>query len=177
MNLSGTAFVPFRRRQGCASPSVMPPGTVQRPFPQRSTLESIMHGCEGCRDNLLDYLYDLLDEAEARELRAHLDGCPACQRALEQARAQQKLLAAAARVSFPDVTFAPPPAEQITPAPAAGVRTVLLPVKPRVRKPVRWGRWAAAAAVLLAFVGLGVTAGMAGRDYAAADAVVKAKEE
>lgn len=141
-----------------------------------------MHGCQGCRDNLLDYLYDLLDEAEAAHLRAHLEGCPACQAALGQARAQQKLLAAAARLHFPGVTFAPPPEPAPVPAVTAqpapsGVRNVLLPVKPRLRRPVRWQPWAAAAAVLLAVAGLGSALGLAGRDYAVAGRVAQEKED
>jgi len=43
----------------------------------------------------------LLDGAEGQSLRDHLAGCPACQSALEQARAQQRLFASAARQTFP----------------------------------------------------------------------------
>jgi anti-sigma factor RsiW len=128
-----------------------------------------MHGCQGCQDKLLESLYDLLDEAEQQELRAHLAGCPACQAALEQARAQQKLLAAAARLEFPAVQFCPPAADQ--PAPTT-IRPVLLPVRPRLRKSVAWKRWSAAAAILLLVAGLGVSAGLARRDYHAAEQVV-----
>src|SRR5436190_1741258 len=56
-----------------------------------------MLGCHACQDQMLEYLYDLLDGAERRELEGHLASCPACQAALVLSRGQQKLLAAAAR--------------------------------------------------------------------------------
>jgi hypothetical protein len=148
-----------------------------------------MHGCQGCQDKLLEHLYDLLDEAEQQELSAHLAGCPACQAAQEKVRAQQKLLAAAARLQFPTVQFTPPAAEP--PAPEAGsagaspsrepalgtVRPVLLPVRPRLRRPVAWKRWAVAASVLLLLAGLGVSAGLGRRDYCAAQQVVRKQQD
>ena len=59
---------------------------------------------------MLEHLYGLLEPDEARELGAYLaspDGAE-LRAAAEQSRAR---IAAAARVDFPAVTFAPPPAE------------------------------------------------------------------
>ena len=124
-----------------------------------------MTGCHACQELLLDHLYDLLDEAEGKSFRDHLAGCPACQSALEKARAQQQLLASAARQSFPGVRFAAP-AE-------AGPRTVLLPIRPRLAKPKRhWIGWTTAAAVLIAVGGLAVPAYRGGQKYDEAQAQV-----
>ena len=46
---------------------------------------------------MLEHLYDLLDDADGQAFQLHLAGCPECQAALEKARAQQALLAAARR--------------------------------------------------------------------------------
>src|SRR5262245_21034348 len=67
-----------------------------------------MLSCEHCREQLLDHLYGLLDEAEDRAFQTHLIGCPACASALRQERDFQTRLARAARAEFPDVKFAPP---------------------------------------------------------------------
>ncbi|MBY0230172.1 MAG: hypothetical protein K2W96_12895, partial [Gemmataceae bacterium] len=105
-----------------------------------------MHACDGCQDRLLDLLYGLLDQAEAQELRDHLDGCAQCAAAFGKAQAAQGLLAAASRLTFPSVVFAAP----------ADPEPVLLPIRPRLpRRASRWRPWAAAAAVLLAVAGLG----------------------
>src|SRR4051794_6166675 len=104
-----------------------------------------MNSCEAYQGQMLEYLYDLLEDGERQALRAHLDTCPACQAALVRAQAQRQLLAAAARMAFPAVLFAPPAA-------AEAVATVVpLPARRRA-----WPRWAVAAAVLLALAGLGV---------------------
>src|SRR5262245_23873102 len=95
-------------------------------------VEATMLGCHGCQELLLDFLYDLLDQADQRPLLDHLAGCPACQAALESARAQQKLLAQAARLSFPDVRFTPPTEAPPEPAPPA---QVLLPRRPSLAAP------------------------------------------
>ena len=70
-----------------------------------------MHGCHDCQELMLEHLYDLLEEADQQALRAHLADCPACQAALEKVRAQQQLLAAAARMQVSVAPFVPPPAE------------------------------------------------------------------
>jgi len=58
-----------------------------------------MWTCEACQTQMLEYVYDLLDEGDRQQLQEHLAGCPACQGALRQAQGQQNLLAAAARIS------------------------------------------------------------------------------
>jgi hypothetical protein len=111
---------------------------------------------------LLESLYDLLDEADKQALAAHLEGCPACQTELNQARRQQGLFAAAARMEFPNVQFTPPEAD-ITAAPPA---VLPLPVRSAPRRRV-W-RWVAAAAVLLALGSVGGTGWYYSAGYRAA---------
>jgi anti-sigma factor RsiW len=93
-----------------------------------------MDPCNACRDQLLDYLYDLLDGEETQALRAHLESCPACQEALKQAQRQQSLLAAAAKMEFAEVRFEPPVEEPVPATHEVGAPT-LLPLIPRRRRP------------------------------------------
>src|ERR1051326_2107368 len=67
-----------------------------------------MDRCGHFQSLMLDHLYELLDEHEERELAQHLEGCGGCQAALTKARAPQQLLAAAARLEFPQVQFTAP---------------------------------------------------------------------
>lgn len=108
-----------------------------------------MLGCNGCQERMLDYLYDLLEEADQRALSDHLAGCPTCQAALEKARGQKQLLARAARLSFPEARFTPP-GDPVVPAAAEPAREILLPVRPHLQPPRSLTRWAVAAAVLVA---------------------------
>src|SRR5262245_41213008 len=97
-----------------------------------------MPRCDACQAQLLDYLYDLLEADERLELEAHLAGCADCQAGLARAHDQQDLLALAARLEFPTLTFTPPPeAEEVdevadappAPAPApAPVSPATLPL-------------------------------------------------
>ena len=122
---------------------------------------------------MLDHLYDLLDEAEAQAFLGHLAGCPACQAALEKARAEQRLLASAARGRSPACVHRPadePRPAWLPLAPSTRTRSCCPsgragPPRPRSR---RWVGWAAAAAVLLAVGGLSVPAYRAHERYAAA---------
>src|SRR4051812_29999592 len=98
-----------------------------------------MTPCEHFQPRLLDHLYGLLDDADSRALRDHLETCTACRAAQQRAEAQRQLLAAAAKEEFAGVRFAPPTA-------SAAPRRVATPRG-------RWGRWAVAAAVLLALAG------------------------
>src|SRR5262245_39856211 len=118
-----------------------------------------MDRCDTCQPLLLDYLYDLLDGDDRRALEAHVAGCAGCPAALERARRDRALLAAAAKMEFPAVRFVPPeeaPPAAPQPAPVAERDVLPLPpavrARPRTRRPLRW---AVAAAVLL---GLGVPA-------------------
>jgi hypothetical protein len=122
-----------------------------------------MDRCDLCQSLLLDYLYDLLDAGERQQVQAHLAGCPACQAGLAQARGQQRLMARAARMAFPQVAFAPP--EEV---PAPPPRPAVLPLRPRAAR--RWPRYAAAAALLLALGGLGLAARALSVDHADARA-------
>jgi hypothetical protein len=106
--------------------------------------------CQQCRDMLWDNLYDLLDEAENGELRAHLAGCPDCRLAFEQVRLHQQWLAGAARLEVDIPRFMAPKAT----APAA-----LLP-PPQPNRPFWTSQilaYAATAAAVLLFLGLPTT--------------------
>src|SRR5262249_45747677 len=109
--------------------------------------------------------YGLLDEAESQALVAHLGRCDACRAARAGAERQQQVIAVAAKAEFPGVRFAPP-VLRAEPSPRA---VALNPGRPR-----RWGRWAGAAAVLLA-AGLGLTGGILW--YQHAQEVARARED
>ncbi len=117
-----------------------------------------MQSCETYHAQMLEYLYDLLDEAERQALQGHLDSCAACQAELARARRQQALLAAAARMEFPEVRFVAPE------APVAETPPATLPLVPQ-RRARPWLRWAVAAIVLLALGGIGGPAAWYGHDY------------
>ncbi|MFO0965010.1 MAG: hypothetical protein U0793_05395 [Gemmataceae bacterium] len=109
-----------------------------------------MTSCSHCRKNLLPLLYDLLDDEEALALREHLDGCDACQGALEDARKQKAVLAAALKESFPGISFQEPREGETQ---KAAPRRVSQPVVVALRKP--WRRLALAASIVVAALGLG----------------------
>src|SRR5262245_41066297 len=113
-----------------------------------------MNSCETYQAQMLEYLYDLLDDGERQALQAHLGSCPACQAALVRAQAQRRLLAAAAKMEFATVHFTPPA--------AATEAAAVVPLPTRRRA---WPRWAVAAAVLLALAGLSVPGYWYGSDY------------
>jgi hypothetical protein len=116
-----------------------------------------MLSCDACQAQTLEFLYDLLEGSELQAFADHLQGCPACQAALERARGQKTLLATAAKVEFATVRFQPPVEE----ADEAAAPVVV----PLERRPLRaWRKWAVAAAALL-MVGLGGACFWFGRDY------------
>ncbi|HEX3147192.1 MAG TPA: alpha-2-macroglobulin family protein [Gemmataceae bacterium] len=97
---------------------------------------------------MLEHLYGLLDEDEARELAAYL-ATPEGAEVRPQAESQKDRIAAAARVEFPNVRFVPPaPETKPLARPAADRRTAL-----SVQSV--WMRWAVAACLLVVFGGLG----------------------
>jgi hypothetical protein len=123
-----------------------------------------MLSCEACRGQLLEYVYDLLDEADHRTLDAHLTQCPACQAALVTAQNQQRLFAAAAKTEFPGVRFEAPALAAVLPLPESLPR----PVAHRHA----WTRWSMAAAVVLAVGGSVSLAVLSARDFLKADGEV-----
>jgi len=126
-----------------------------------------MYNCETCRGLMLEYLYGLLENEELQFFREHLDSCSACQAELDRAKGQQRLLAKAAKMEFPDVRFTAP-ATPTLPSPNVGEgREGAAPAVIHLRRssrPPRWRRWAMAAAVLL-FLGAAAPAVWYGRDY------------
>ena len=110
-----------------------------------------MHDCQEYQGQLLDHLYALLNEAESQALLNHVRDCSACQTALDRAQRQQRLLAAAAKETFPRVRFEVPPLPT----------TVPMAPRPAVSVVLKWRRWAVAAAVLL----LAGPAAWFGQDY------------
>jgi len=112
-----------------------------------------MKSCEVFQAQLLDHLYGLLEGEESLELIEHAGRCDECRAALQHADVQRRLLAVAAVTECPDVHFEAP---EETTAPA--VLPLRKPAPVRTRKPIRFGRWAAAAAVLLALGGITIPA-------------------
>lgn len=113
-----------------------------------------MLGCPACQEQMLDHLYGLLDEVERQEFLSHLDACADCQAAMDKARAQQRLLAAAARLPIP-------PGQFVRPAePETNDNRSIHKVGSWV---VRWTYLATAAALLLA-IGVGGWFGIRARN-------------
>ncbi len=124
-----------------------------------------MLSCETCRDRMLEYLYDLLESDERQEWDAHMKDCPTCQAELVRAKAQQQLLAIAAKMTFPAVRFTSPAADVEIRNPKSEIRKKKILFGFRISDfgfPAK--RLVAAAAVLLA-LGAAVPAIWYGRDY------------
>lgn len=117
---------------------------------------------------LFDYLYDLLDAPERAVVEERLRSEPAWQEAFQIVQRQQQLLAAAARMEFPGVTFEPP---ATLPLPRETARPRKNADKPSRR--VRLWPWVAAAAVLLALAGGAIPGAYWWRDYAEANRTVE----
>lgn len=74
-----------------------------------------MMQCQQCEPLILDYLYGLLDDAEAVAIESHLRECAACAAARNEAARLQGLIARAAKNTFPHVRFDPPAAKPTPP--------------------------------------------------------------
>jgi uncharacterized repeat protein (TIGR01451 family) len=103
-----------------------------------------MESCGQFQAQMLDHLYDLLDAHEQQALLRHLEECPSCAAALKGASKQQEMFAAAARMEFPQVRFAPP-SNTLSPATEAPA------VAPLPRRRPALGVLALAASLLLVF--------------------------
>lgn len=122
-----------------------------------------MYTCDQCSEQLLDYLYELLDDADAQHLQQHLQDCAVCRSSLDSAREQQQLLARAACVYKEVPEFASPAATTTT---SNAVETGMMEsvptpkktaVTPSYRLSWRWGSLLATAAALLLAIGWGYT--------------------
>lgn len=109
--------------------------------------------CEHCRQQLLPYLYDLLEPLERDEMVAHLHACPECAEAIESARQQQGMLAEAVMQEHGDIVFKAP--SKATPASTAPTIAFQRPAK----RVFLLNRWAIAAAILLMLFGTGSVIG------------------
>jgi hypothetical protein len=115
-----------------------------------------------------DYLYGLLDPAEAQAVRGHIEICPECRAALVEAEGQQQVLARAARViievpafHIPGQSHGPPDLGTVHEPPvlpegssATSTLPMLASKPPRSALRRFWPSWAAAAAVLATALGL-----------------------
>ncbi len=111
---------------------------------------------EHYQEQLWDYVYGLLDEADAQSVRAHVETCTACHAALAKVEAGQQKLAQAARVIRDVPLFhVPGHTEPATPAtiPLAPV-SLPMPALRRARPRRYWLAVAAAAVLLAAAVGV-----------------------
>jgi hypothetical protein len=122
-----------------------------------------MLSCGTCRSQMLEYLYDLLEDDERQAWEMHLKGCAACQAELARAKAQQQLLARAAKMEFPNVHFTPPVGKPDETKPGKTKPDAIETGRTRVL-PVLRKRWFAAAGLMLA-VALAGAAGWYVRDY------------
>jgi hypothetical protein len=104
-----------------------------------------MMTCERCERLLLDYLYGLVEDAEAQALEEHLRNCNSCTAARHQVEHWQKLLATAARDRFPTVRFTPPRFQEVSVPRSVSPR----PTSPKTSASVHWLAWAVAAAIWL----------------------------
>jgi uncharacterized membrane protein YgcG len=102
---------------------------------------------EKFHDMLWDYIYDLLDDAEARQVQEYVAANPEARRELERSR---KILASASRTEFPGVEFAPP-----VDKPVAMPATKRPIVAARGRSSHGIMRWAVAASLLILLIGGG----------------------
>src|SRR5947208_9492470 len=100
------------------------PGRAGVPHRPHAREETAMLTHDRFRELFLDYLYDLLDEADAQAVREYVAAHPAARAELDRART---LLAGAARVAFPNVSFQAPAAEPAVTKPTASPRPAAAP--------------------------------------------------
>ncbi|MBI1831143.1 MAG: hypothetical protein HYR84_06810 [Planctomycetes bacterium] len=105
--------------------------------------------CETCRQQMLPFLFDLLEPLERESLAAHVERCPECQAALAAAKEQQGILAEAVKEEFSDVVFKAP----VKTDPASSAATVVMPAP--VSSFAWINRWSIAAAILFLLIGAG----------------------
>src|SRR5262249_34133131 len=113
------------------------------------------------QDQILPYLYDLLDADERRDFEAHLEASPEARAVLDGVRAKQTLLKEAVREPFPEVTFSPPPAQPASKPTLKMTSERLGRRRDKEPRRLRLG-WAVAAAILLLVLGGGSILGIGG---------------
>ena len=99
--------------------------------------------CEHCREQMLPYLYDLLESLEREQVGAHVESCADCRDAFKATQEQVGLLAEAVKPVKAEIIFKAP----VQATPASTAPTTVLPGPPR-RLPLL-NRWAMAASILL----------------------------
>ena len=99
--------------------------------------------CVQCNDLIFDFVYELLDEPEAKPLREHLAGCETCAAELAKAKVDQQKLGRAA-LAITDIAPFPMPNERVAPesAPMPAAATPAKPMRRGVR-PITIMAWAA----------------------------------
>lgn len=102
-----------------------------------------MKTCDQYRELILDHLYGLLETSDTSDLSRHIDSCAACRAELSRAEKHKKLLGLAARTQISGFQFSRPV-------------EVAVPARPRVFAFTSALRWAIAAGILLAIVGVGI---------------------
>src|SRR5262245_16305549 len=126
--------------------------------------------CEHWREQILQYLYDLLESAEKDELTAHLEKCAACQDALKAAEDQKGMLAEAVKAQNSDITFKAP----VKATPASATAPLFTQPPAPARRLFLFNRWVMAASLLFVLFTLGFGfGGAAWRDQRDAEADAK----
>jgi hypothetical protein len=120
-----------------------------------------MATCATFSEQLLDFLYGLLDEDETIRLRLHLQACPKCQAELREAEGHQRLISQAARTCKDVAPFTAPELDvpvsepvvlpMTFPQPSPAPQTSHVPGK-RFPRWLRYGSVALAASLLLGVV-------------------------
>src|SRR5438552_3824569 len=132
-----------------------------------------MLNCETCRGQLLEYLYEVVDEVDVRGIQEHLEHCLMCRASLAKAQAHKQLLGKAAKAQFPGVRFDAPAEPAVlplsTPVPRRAVKRTWI-------ARVTTSALARAAAVLLVIGALAIPVGLGGRTYMQAENLVTGQQ-
>jgi len=120
--------------------------------------------CDDCRGQMLEWLHDLLEGAEASAIASHVESCAACGNFAAEEKGRQGRWKAALREKYPELKFQPPASKTIS----RGSLGKILPEMPRSLV------YAVAASALVA-IGLGTAITLAEARVSSANAVALAK--